>query len=140
MSLGISYFSLFSSCNVARSAFGDASLLIHDLLTQITVLQCKYAKRVHFITIAEGQQIQGTVHFFDPQGCMYEHDFLHSAVYPAKFPRCGTNLPSTSPHTSIFCSFQLGSSRSGQGRGRPAEVPLRESWLPAPTQLLSLTT
>lgn len=78
MSLGISYFSLFSSCNLARSAFGDAFLLIHDLLAQITVLQCKYAKCVHFIITAGGQQIQGTVHFFDPQGCVYEHDLLHS--------------------------------------------------------------
>lgn len=135
MSLGISYFSLFSSCNLARSVFGDASLLIHDLLAQIIGLQCKYAKITHFITTAKGQQIQGTVHFFDPRGCEHEHDLLHfcclpSQVSPWLYQPLGT---------STFCVFQPGTCRPGHSRSRAAEVPLRDPWLPAPVQLLSLT-
>ena len=66
--------------------------------------------------------------------------FCTSAVCPAKLPHCGSDLPRTSPHASIFCSFQPGCCRPGHGRSRPAEVLLREPGLPAPIQLPSLTT
>lgn len=116
MSLGISYFSLFSSCNLARSVLGDALLLIHGLLTQIIGLQCKYAKITHFITTTEGQQIQGTVHSFDPPGdaCM-NTTFCTCAVCPAKFPhRCARpSAPAPSARSSGAPAGQ--SSRSASG-------------------------
>lgn len=65
MSLRISYSILFSSCNLARSEFGDAFLLIHDLHA---LLQHKYAQCMYFITITDKHQIQGIVRFFDLQG------------------------------------------------------------------------